>query len=66
MLRPMARYVVPVLGVLLLAIGALWTLQGANVVGGSFMSGSRLWLVIGMVALAAGVALLVRAVRARR
>jgi hypothetical protein len=66
MLRRMTRYVVPVLGVLLVAIGALWTLQGANLVGGSFMSGSRLWLVIGMVALAAGAALLVRAVRNRR
>ncbi|MHA6628079.1 hypothetical protein ACU61A_21785 [Pseudonocardia sichuanensis] len=62
----MARYVVPVLGVLLVAIGALWTLQGANLVGGSFMSGSRLWLVIGLVALVAGATLLVRAVRTHR
>jgi hypothetical protein len=30
------------------------------------MSGSRLWLVIGMVALVSGATLLVRAVRARR
>jgi uncharacterized membrane protein HdeD (DUF308 family) len=60
------RSIAPVLGVVLVVIGALWTLQGANVVGGSFMSGSRLWLVIGLVALAAGVALVVRAVRARR
>lgn len=62
----MTRYMLPVLGVLLVLIGGVWTLQGANLLGGSFMSGSRLWLVIGLVALAAGVWLLVRAVRARR
>jgi hypothetical protein len=62
----MTRYVVPVLGVLLVLIGAVWTLQGANLLGGSFMSGSRLWLLIGLVALVSGAALLVRAVRANR
>lgn len=62
----MTRFVVPVLGVLLALIGAVWTLQGANLLGGSFMSGSRLWLVIGLVALVAGIALLVRWLRARR
>jgi hypothetical protein len=62
----MTRYVLPVLGVVLVLIGAVWTLQGANLLGGSFMSGSRLWLVIGLVALAAGAWLLVRTVRARR
>jgi hypothetical protein len=62
----MARYVLPVLGVLLVVIGAVWTLQGANLLGGSAMSGSRLWLVIGLVALVVGATLLVRAVRARR
>lgn len=62
----MTRYVVPVLGVLLVVIGAVWTLQGANLLGGSFMSGSQLWLAIGLVALVSGAALLVRAVRAHR
>jgi hypothetical protein len=36
-----------VLGVLLVAVGLLWTLQGLGVVGGSAMSGVRLWAVIG-------------------
>jgi hypothetical protein len=62
----MARYVLPVLGVLLVVIGAVWTLQGANLLGGSAMSGSRMWLVIGLVALVVGATLLVRAVRVRR
>ena len=62
----MTRFVVPVLGVVLVLIGGVWTLQGANLLGGSSMTGSRLWLVIGLVALVAGAALLLRAVRARR
>ena len=41
-------------------LGGLWTLQGVGVVGGSFMTGSRLWLVIGLVLVVAGVALLLR------
>jgi hypothetical protein len=61
----MTRYAVPVLGVVLALIGAVWTLQGAGLLGGSFMTGSRLWLVIGLVALVAGVWLLVRSLRTR-
>ena len=48
------------MGVLLVLLGGLWTLQGVGVVGGSFMTGSRLWLVIGLVLVVAGVALLLR------
>ena len=62
----MTRWLPPVLGALLLIIGAVWTLQGANLLGGSFMSGSRMWLVIGLVVLIAGVALLSGSLRARR
>lgn len=61
----MNHWLPPVLGALLLLIGAVWILQGANVIGGSNMSGSRLWLVIGILAVIAGVALLARAARSR-
>jgi hypothetical protein len=44
----------------------VWTLQGANVIGGSFMTGSRMWLIIGVVCVIAGVGLLGRAISARR
>ncbi len=64
--RGMTRWIGLVLGVLLALLGALWTLQGAGVVGGSFMSGSRLWVVIGVVAFIAGVGLLVRSLRTGR
>jgi hypothetical protein len=61
----MTRWIGLVLGVLLAVLGALWALQGAGVVGGSFMSGSRLWLVIGVVAFVAGVGVAVRSLRGR-
>ena len=32
-----------------LLIGLVWTLQGANVIPGSFMTGQSLWLYIGLV-----------------
>ena len=36
-----------VFGIVLLIVGAIWTLQGANFVGGSFMTGQTRWLYIG-------------------
>lgn len=36
-----------VLGVLAVAAGSLWTLQGLNVIGGSAMSGKPVFAVIG-------------------
>ena len=37
-----------VAAIVLLAVGIVWTLQGANVIGGSFMSGRSQWLYIGI------------------
>jgi hypothetical protein len=45
------------LGILLLLVGALWTLQGLGVVGGSVMSGVTLWAIIGPIVALAGIAL---------
>jgi hypothetical protein len=59
----MTRYVILALGILLVLVGSVWTLQGANLLGGSFMTGSTQWLVIGLVVIVAGAALLKRAVR---
>ncbi|WP_028927019.1 hypothetical protein [Pseudonocardia acaciae] len=61
----MTRWLVVALGVVLVLIGAVWTLQGANLLGGSFMTGSRTWLVIGLVAVVVGVTLLLRTLRPR-
>ncbi len=58
-------YLVP--GVLLTAIGAVWTLQGFGVLGGSVMSGSALWATIGPIVLLVGLGLIsVAIVIARR
>ena len=54
------------LGVLLFLMGLLWALQGLGVVGGSVMSGSTVWAVIGPVVAIFGVWLVVRAVRVPR
>lgn len=43
-------------GIIVLLIGAVWTLQGADVLLGSFMSGSPLWLGAGIVLLILGAA----------
>lgn len=53
------------LGVLLFVIGGVWTLQGADLLGGSFMTGSRTWLVIGLLVLVGGIALVSSSVRSR-
>lgn len=45
------------LGVLLMIIGAVWTLQGLNVLGGSAMSGVTLWAVIGPLVVVGGLTL---------
>lgn len=61
----MTRTLGPLLGALLVLVGAVWTLQGAGVLPGSFMTGSRFWLVVGLVCLVAGAVLLWRAIRGR-
>jgi len=50
-----------VFGLVLLRFGVVWTLQGLNLWGGSFMSGSSRWLVIGLILDVAGIVLLLQA-----
>jgi hypothetical protein len=59
----MSRPIQIVIAFVLIVLGALWSGQGAGWIPGSFMSGDRTWLVIGVVVLVAGLALLLRAVR---
>jgi len=44
-------------GILLLLVGLLWILQGANILGGSVMSGQSQWLYIGIVVALVGAGL---------
>jgi hypothetical protein len=50
-----------IVGVALIAIGAVWTLQGYGTVTGSFMTGSPVWMWIGIACVAAGLILVVTA-----
>ena len=52
-----------IIGIVLIAIGAVWFFQGIGVLGGSFMSGEVLWAVIGAVAVFLGGSLVVGARR---
>lgn len=45
-------------GVILSAVGLVWTLQGLDVLRGSVMSGSPLWATIGPIVLLVGIALI--------
>ena len=46
-----------ILGRVFIVVGAVWILQGAGVLLGSFMTGQRLWLGIGIVVAIAGIVL---------
>ena len=52
------RIVLRIAGVLLVAFGCIWFLQGVNVLPGSFMTGQIRWAVYGGIAVVAGVGLL--------
>jgi hypothetical protein len=54
-----------IVGAILVLFGAIWFLQGINVLPGSFMTGQIRWAVYGGLAFAAGVALLLMARRGR-
>ena len=54
-----------IVGVILLVIGGVWIAQGSGALGGSFMSGKVLWLVIGVIVGLFGLALLLGTMRDR-
>ena len=43
-----------IIGIVLVAIGAVWFFQGIGVIHGSFMTGQVLWAVIGAVSVFLG------------
>lgn len=48
-------------GAALILIGAVWMLQGYGTITGSFMTGSSMWMWIGVACVAAGLVLIVTA-----
>jgi hypothetical protein len=59
------RWVRSTTGIVLILVGAVWILQGAGFLHGSFMTGSSRWLVIGVVCVLIGIPLIARGSRAR-
>jgi len=43
-----------IVGIILVLLGAVWALQGSNLIGGSIMSGQSQWLYIGIVVVIVG------------
>jgi uncharacterized membrane protein HdeD (DUF308 family) len=60
----MRKREVALVGLLIAVVGAVFTLQGIGVLGGSFMSGSATWAVIGVAMVVGGVTLYGYATRA--
>jgi hypothetical protein len=62
----MTRTALLILGGLLIAVGAVWTLQGLGYLPGSVMSGVTIWAIIGPIVALVGLLLLVREIRRGR
>ena len=60
------RITLNIIAGLVVLAGAVWFLQGINVLPGSFMTGQVRWAVYGGIAIAAGIALLLLANRPRK
>jgi hypothetical protein len=58
-MRRRMKYVFRAVAILLIVLGAIWILQGVNVLPGSFMTGQIRWAYRGGIAVVAGVAVLV-------
>jgi hypothetical protein len=60
------KTILNVIGTILIVLGAIWFLQGINVLPGSFMTGQIQWAVYGAIAMLVGVGLMVVAKRRRQ
>ena len=60
------RWIAIVLGIGLIAVGAVFTFQGYGTLKGSFMTGSRMWLWVGIACVLVGMVVLVLALVANR
>lgn len=62
----MGRVIVVIIGVVVALFGLLWALQGFGVVGGSPMSNTTTWSIIGPITALVGIAIAVAAARRRK
>lgn len=61
----MKNRVLLVTGLVAILLGGVWALQGSGVLGGSSMSNSTTWLLIGIAVVLAGLILIALGVRRR-
>jgi hypothetical protein len=52
-----------IVGVIAILVGGVWILQGTGMLPGSFMTGQRMWLIIGIIVAIVGVALAYNGIR---
>jgi len=62
----MRKSVLLTVGVIVAVLGAIFTLQGLGFIGGSAMTGSTLWAVLGPIIAVAGIAIAVFGMRRGR
>ena len=53
------RFVGPVVGIVMIVVGAVWAIQGYGTLKGSFMTGSHVWMWVGIACGAAGILIFV-------
>ncbi|KGJ72032.1 hypothetical protein GY21_18100 [Cryobacterium roopkundense] len=63
MTKGIGRMTLITVGVIALILGGIWTGQGLNLIPGSFMTGSRMWLSIGLILATVGIILIVLGLR---
>jgi hypothetical protein len=62
----MRKPVLVTIGVIIAVLGAIFTLQGLGYIGGSAMTGSTLWAVLGPIIAVAGIVIAVFGIRRGR
>ncbi|WP_308467416.1 hypothetical protein [Rathayibacter soli] len=60
------RIALVTVGVLAVIIGGVFAGQGLNLIPGSFMTGNRMWLLIGLIVVVVGIVLVVLGLRRPR
>jgi hypothetical protein len=60
------RFASSVVGVVLIVAGTVWAIQGYGTLKGSFMTGSPVWMWIGIACVVAGIVILIAGLAAVR
>ena len=64
--RRVVRTVLIIVGVIAILVGAVFAGQGAGLIPGSFMTGDRTWLIVGVIVAFVGIVLILVATTRQR